>query len=68
MPVSGVPTLCGVKLAATLHVPAEATAAVVLQVVSVALSRARPAHQVGPLAAMLSARCQRLVEAFYDAL
>jgi predicted PurR-regulated permease PerM len=30
----------------------------------VALSRARPAHQVGPLAAELSRRCQRLAEAF----
>ncbi|MDE2156470.1 MAG: AI-2E family transporter [Xanthomonadaceae bacterium] len=30
----------------------------------VALSRARPAHQVGPLAAILSLRSQRLAEAF----
>jgi predicted PurR-regulated permease PerM len=32
----------------------------------VALSRARPAHQVGPLAAALSLRCQRLAEAFHN--
>jgi len=32
----------------------------------VALSRARPAHQVGPLAATLGARCQRLAEAFHN--
>ncbi|MHA6205907.1 AI-2E family transporter [Dyella soli] len=32
----------------------------------VALSRARPAHQVGPLAAMLGLRCQRLAEAFHN--
>ncbi|MHB1273287.1 MAG: AI-2E family transporter [Rhodanobacter sp.] len=30
----------------------------------IALSRARPAHQVGPLAAILSLRSQRLAEAF----
>jgi predicted PurR-regulated permease PerM len=32
----------------------------------VALSRARPAHQVGPLAAALSRRCQRLATAFHN--
>ncbi|TAL82361.1 MAG: hypothetical protein EPN74_17375 [Rhodanobacter sp.] len=32
----------------------------------VALSRARPAHQVGPLAATLSLRCQRLATAFHN--
>ena len=32
----------------------------------VALSRTRPAHQVGPLAAALSLRCQRLAEAFHN--
>lgn len=32
----------------------------------VALSRARPAHQVGPLAAALAQRCQRLAEAFHN--
>jgi len=32
----------------------------------VALSRARPAHQVGPLAAALGLRCQRLSEAFHN--
>ncbi len=32
----------------------------------VALSRARPAHQVGPLAAVLSLRCQRLADAFHN--
>jgi predicted PurR-regulated permease PerM len=32
----------------------------------VALSRARPAHQVGPLAAALSLRCQRLAAAFHQ--
>ena len=32
----------------------------------VALSRARPAHQVGPLAAALGQRCQRLAEAFHN--
>ncbi|MHB1057074.1 MAG: AI-2E family transporter [Rhodanobacter sp.] len=32
----------------------------------VALGRARPAHQVGPLAAALSLRCQRLAEAFHN--
>jgi predicted PurR-regulated permease PerM len=32
----------------------------------VALSRARPAHQVGPLAAALGLRCQRLAEAFHN--
>ena len=32
----------------------------------VALSRARPASQMGPLAAMLSLRCQRLAEAFHN--
>ncbi|HEY9133233.1 MAG TPA: hypothetical protein VIM98_15875, partial [Dyella sp.] len=32
----------------------------------VALSRARPAHQVGPLAAALSLRCQRLADAFHN--
>jgi len=30
----------------------------------IALSRTRPVHQMGPLAAALSLRCQRLVEAF----
>ncbi|MFC4763362.1 AI-2E family transporter [Dyella koreensis] len=32
----------------------------------VALSRARPVHQLGPLAAALSQRCQRLAEAFHN--
>jgi len=32
----------------------------------VALSRTRPAHQVGPLAAALGQRCQRLAEAFHN--
>jgi predicted PurR-regulated permease PerM len=32
----------------------------------VALSRARPAHQVGPLAAALGLRAQRLAEAFHN--
>jgi predicted PurR-regulated permease PerM len=32
----------------------------------VALSRTRPAHQMGPLASALSLRCQRLVEAFHN--
>jgi predicted PurR-regulated permease PerM len=32
----------------------------------VALSRARPAHQVGPLAAAMGLRCQRLAEAFHN--
>lgn len=32
----------------------------------IALSRARPPHQVGPLAAALSQRCQRLAEAFHN--
>ncbi|HWX65016.1 MAG TPA: AI-2E family transporter [Rhodanobacter sp.] len=32
----------------------------------IALSRTRPAHQVGPLAAALSLRCQRLAEAFHN--
>ena len=32
----------------------------------VALSRTRPAHQVGPLAAALGLRCQRLAEAFHN--
>ena len=32
----------------------------------IALSRARPAHQVGPLAAALGLRCQRLAEAFHN--
>lgn len=32
----------------------------------VALSRTRPAHQVGPLAAALGQRCQRLAHAFHD--
>ncbi len=32
----------------------------------VALSRARPAHQVGPLAAALSRRCQLLATAFHN--
>lgn len=32
----------------------------------VALSRTRPAHQVGPLAAELGQRCQRLAGAFHD--
>lgn len=32
----------------------------------VALSRTRPAHQVGPLAAALGQRCQRLAGAFHD--
>ncbi|KRF02042.1 hypothetical protein ASG87_11180 [Frateuria sp. Soil773] len=32
----------------------------------VALSRTRPAHQVGPLAGALSQRCQRLAEAFHN--
>lgn len=32
----------------------------------VALSRTRPAHQIGPLAAALSLRCQRLAEAFHN--
>ncbi|WP_049623334.1 AI-2E family transporter [Frateuria defendens] len=32
----------------------------------VALSRTRPVHQVGPLAAAMSTRCQRLAEAFHN--
>ncbi|MBT2143799.1 MULTISPECIES: AI-2E family transporter [unclassified Rhodanobacter] len=32
----------------------------------VALSRTRPAHQMGPLAGALSLRCQRLAEAFHN--
>ncbi len=32
----------------------------------IALSRTRPAHQVGPLAAALSLRCQRLAVAFHN--
>ena len=32
----------------------------------VALSRTRPPHQVGPLAAALGLRCQRLAEAFHN--
>lgn len=32
----------------------------------IALSRTRPAHQVGPLAATLSLRCRRLAEAFHN--
>ena len=32
----------------------------------VALSRTRPAHQVGPLAAALGLRCQHLAEAFHN--
>jgi predicted PurR-regulated permease PerM len=32
----------------------------------IALSRTRPAHQVGPLAAALGQRCQRLAEAFHN--
>ncbi len=32
----------------------------------VALSRTRPAHQMGPLSAALSLRCQRLAEAFHN--
>jgi predicted PurR-regulated permease PerM len=32
----------------------------------VALSHTRPAHQVGPLAAALALRCQRLAEAFHN--
>jgi predicted PurR-regulated permease PerM len=32
----------------------------------IALSRTRPAHQVGPLAAALSLRCRRLAEAFHN--
>jgi predicted PurR-regulated permease PerM len=32
----------------------------------IALSRARPAHQVGPLAAALGLRCQRLAEGFHN--
>ncbi|HEV7778832.1 MAG TPA: AI-2E family transporter [Luteibacter sp.] len=32
----------------------------------VALSRARPAHQVGPFASALSQRCARLAEAFHN--
>ena len=32
----------------------------------IALSRTRPAHQVGPLAAALGLRCQRLAEAFHN--
>ncbi|KZC41660.1 UNVERIFIED_ORG: hypothetical protein RHOFW104R5_15135, partial [Rhodanobacter sp. FW104-R5] len=32
----------------------------------VALSRTRPAHQMGPLAAALSLRCQRLADAFHN--
>ncbi|GAB2537391.1 AI-2E family transporter [Rhodanobacter koreensis] len=32
----------------------------------IALGRTRPAHQVGPLAAALGQRCQRLAEAFHN--
>lgn len=32
----------------------------------VALNRARPPHQIGPLAATLGVRCQRLAEAFHN--
>jgi len=61
------------KHAESLQLAGKTTARAIVHVIIglvlgaiVALSRARPAHQVGPLAATLSARCQRLVEAFHN--
>lgn len=59
------------KHAASLQLAGKQTARVLVHLVIglvlgalVALSRARPAHQVGPLAAALGQRCQRLADAF----
>ena len=61
------------KHAESLQLAGKTTARAIVHVIIglvlgaiVALSRARPAHQVGPLAAVLSARCQKLVEAFHN--
>ncbi|TAM61334.1 MAG: AI-2E family transporter [Rhodanobacter sp.] len=59
------------KHAGTLQQAGKETLRVFVQIIIgllmgaiIALSRARPAHQVGPLAAILSLRSQRLAEAF----
>lgn len=61
------------KHAASLQLAGKQTARVLVHLVVglvlgalVALSRARPAHQVGPLAAALGQRCQRLADAFHN--
>jgi predicted PurR-regulated permease PerM len=61
------------KHAATLQLAGKGAARVFVHIIIglvlgaiIALSRARPAHQVGPLAAALGQRCQRLAEAFHN--
>ena len=61
------------KHAATLQLAGKGAVRVLVHIIIglmlgaiVALSRTRPPHQRGPLAAMLSLRCQRLAEAFHN--
>ena len=61
------------KHAATLQVAGKGAARVFVHILIglvlgaiIALSRTRPAHQVGALAAALGLRCQRLAEAFHN--
>lgn len=61
------------KHAATLQLAGKGAARVFVHILIglvlgaiVALSRTRPAHQMGPLAAALSLRCQRLAVAFHN--
>ena len=61
------------KHAATLQVAGKGAARVFVHILIglvlgaiIALSRTRPAHQVGALAAVLGLRCQRLAEAFHN--
>ena len=61
------------KHAATLQLAGKGAARVFVHIIIglvlgaiIALSRARPAHQVGPLAAALGQRCQRLAEGFHN--
>ena len=61
------------KHAATLQLAGKGAARVFVHILIglvlgaiVALSRTRPAHQMGPLAATLSLRCQRLAGAFHN--
>jgi predicted PurR-regulated permease PerM len=61
------------KHAATLQLAGKGAARLFVHIIIglvlgaiIALSRARPAHQVGPLAAALGQRCQRLAEGFHN--
>jgi predicted PurR-regulated permease PerM len=61
------------KHAVSLQLAGKETARVIVHIIVgmmlgaiVALSHTRPAHQVGPLALELSARCQKLADAFHN--